>query len=112
MGWKKKRKEKKREKSFFMFQFGKDSKAEAKAAAVRACPTVPLAIEMINGIECMRFTYTCKGQTVEHQVRIDTETVQVNDNFKMLNSVYPNANCPKDKYQGNRYLYETTGIDN
>lgn len=73
--------------------------------------TVPLNVENRDGIEWLTFTYTSKGSSVEHTIRIDTESVtddQLSSEFKEFNSVYPKANIKIGEYTGNRYHYETT----
>lgn len=70
--------------------------------------TLPVSVDDIDGIPYMKFTYTEKGQSVVHEIRVDIENALPTDDFKALNCVYPKANCAERDYQGNRFSYEST----
>ena len=73
--------------------------------------TIPNALETIQGVEWLTFTYTSRGMGTQYTIRIDIDSVDNDDltsDFKVTNSVYPRANVPQDEYAGNRWQYEST----
>ena len=71
-------------------------------------------VEIRDGIEHLRFTYSTKGVVQEYIIRTDIENIHQNDipdDFKQENCVYPRALCPREAYQGNRWEYETVCND-
>ena len=73
--------------------------------------TIPIQIETIDGVEWLSFVYTAKGVSTDYRVRIDTDSVDLNnlsEEFKTINSVYPKANVDRSSYKGNRWDYETS----
>ena len=73
--------------------------------------TIPTQCETIDGVEWLSFVYTSKGVSTDYKVRIDTNSVNIEDldqEFKTRNSVYPKANVDRSSYKGNRWDYETS----
>jgi hypothetical protein len=76
--------------------------------------TIPKNVEEVDGIEWLTFQYTERGHSTEYCIRIDTDSVNLDDlsiEFKTQNSVYPKAFCDKSEYKGNRWNYESTVND-
>ncbi|RIA98616.1 hypothetical protein C1645_749378 [Glomus cerebriforme] len=51
-----------------------------------------------------------KGISTKIRIRVDIETVElmnISEEFKKNNCVFPKANVPKNEYQGNKYEFET-----
>ncbi|KAK9766250.1 hypothetical protein K7432_004816 [Basidiobolus ranarum] len=75
-----------------------------------ALPATSPITQMKEGVEWVTFTYSVKGTNKEYQIRTDIDHISLDDidsQFKHDNCLYPRAFCPEDKYQGNRWAYET-----
>ncbi|KAK9768133.1 hypothetical protein K7432_001483 [Basidiobolus ranarum] len=75
-----------------------------------ALPATSPVTEMRSGVEWVMFTYSVKGTNKEYQIRTDMDSIALEDiesQFKHDNCLYPRAFCPEEKYQGNRWAYET-----
>ncbi|KAI8337938.1 hypothetical protein BC941DRAFT_28737 [Chlamydoabsidia padenii] len=70
----------------------------------------PPVVELRDGIEWVSFVYSHNRVLQRHAIRTDIDTLTVDDidtSFQLDNCVYPRANVPQEKYQGNRWDYET-----
>jgi hypothetical protein len=84
----------------------------AVGTKIKKMVTVPISIETIDGIEWLTFHYTAKGDSISHAIRIDVDSVtEITSEFKLFNCIYPKALCSREDYTGNRYEYETTGMN-
>ncbi|ORX90373.1 hypothetical protein K493DRAFT_265903 [Basidiobolus meristosporus CBS 931.73] len=75
-----------------------------------ALPATSPITEMRAGVEWVMFTYSVKGTNKEYQIRTDIDNLsleEIDTQFKHDNCLYPRAFCTEDKYQGNRWAYET-----
>lgn len=73
--------------------------------------TTPLVVKQdANGVQWISFEYSRDRIKMTYEIRCDVESVKVDalsTAFRNDNCVYPRACCHKDKYQGNRYAYES-----
>ncbi|KAH9386200.1 uncharacterized protein NEMAJ01_1096 [Nematocida major] len=101
----------------------KKEKSEKRASSRRVVnrPASQPHIKTVSGENRLCFKYPTKMceegrsgdlgiEEVEFSIKYDIENVDIEkmtEKFKMDNSVYPRANVPYDRYQGNRWEYET-----
>ncbi|KAJ1910511.1 hypothetical protein IWQ60_010619 [Tieghemiomyces parasiticus] len=85
--------------------------AAASTKAPDTKPGPPRIIETtIDGVQWIQFYYTTKGVTTEFNIRIDIESVNLDElsvEFRRQTAIYPRAYVPQSQYQGNRWAYET-----
>ncbi|EXK25607.1 hypothetical protein FOMG_17736 [Fusarium oxysporum f. sp. melonis 26406] len=84
---------------------------DTKAAPGPIPATTPLVVRQDgNGVQWIAFEYSINRVRMEYTIRCDVESVDTDElspEFKEQNCVYPQACGPRDRYQGNRLVYET-----
>ncbi|EJW02620.1 hypothetical protein EDEG_02978 [Edhazardia aedis USNM 41457] len=103
---------------------GEEKKKPQSTRKIVNFPASAPYIKWVDGEERLCFKYNTKisesalstmassNQLGEYEfcVRFDLDSVDINrlsEKFKADNCIYPRANCEKDVYKGNRWLYET-----
>lgn len=84
--------------------------AQIPAAPGPIPATTPLVTRKDDsGVQWIEFEYSRDRVKVPYEIRCDVESVEVHklpQDYKDSNCVYPRA-CQREKYQGNRFQYET-----
>ncbi|KAI9341862.1 hypothetical protein BD770DRAFT_330023 [Pilaira anomala] len=80
------------------------------ASVVSLTAHEPVA-RLIDGIEHITFLYSHDRLVKEYTVRTDVEKVnllEIPNEFRVHNAIYPRANVSREEYDGNRWEYETS----